>query len=103
MLFKRPLGYSLRSGVFGLCSLGILWGVTAVLTPALPSYADTPIGKKTSLTFPDVAPILHLNCVVCHRPGGMAPFPLLNYADVKKRSRQIAQVTHSRYMPPWHA
>ena len=31
----------------------------------------------------------------------MVPFALLDYADVRKRVGQIAQVTKSRYMPPW--
>ena len=31
----------------------------------------------------------------------MVPFALLDYADVRKRDRQIAQVTKSRFMPPW--
>jgi Flp pilus assembly protein TadD/mono/diheme cytochrome c family protein len=49
----------------------------------------------------DVAPIVFGNCAVCHRPGGSAPFSLLQYSDVTKHGRQIAQVTKSRYMPPW--
>jgi tetratricopeptide (TPR) repeat protein len=54
------------------------------------------------LTFAhDVAPIIYRNCAPCHRPGEAAPFPLLSYQDVRKRASQIAQVTKSRYMPPW--
>jgi hypothetical protein len=49
----------------------------------------------------DIAPIVYDNCVTCHRPGEVAPFPLINYADVKKRAEQIADVTGDRYMPPW--
>jgi Flp pilus assembly protein TadD/mono/diheme cytochrome c family protein len=49
----------------------------------------------------DVAPILFRNCAVCHRPNESAPFSLLSYADARKRARQIARVTGSRYMPPW--
>jgi hypothetical protein len=49
----------------------------------------------------DVAPILFKNCVSCHRTGEVAPFPLLTYADAAKRASLIAQVTASRYMPPW--
>lgn len=50
-----------------------------------------------------VAPILFKNCAGCHRPGEVGPFPLLTYADAKKRVRQILDVTESRHMPPWHA
>lgn len=51
----------------------------------------------------NIAPIVYDNCVTCHRPGEAAPFPLISYEDVKKRSALIVTVTKSRYMPPWHA
>jgi hypothetical protein len=40
-------------------------------------------------------------CATCHRPGQAAPFSLLTYEDVRKRSKQIAEVVSKRYMPPW--
>ena len=49
----------------------------------------------------DIAPILYKNCVPCHRSGEVAPFPLVTYAETAKRASLIAQVTASRYMPPW--
>ena len=49
----------------------------------------------------DVAPILYKHCAVCHHPGQVAPFALLTYADASRRARLIADVTTSRYMPPW--
>ena len=49
----------------------------------------------------DVAPILYRECAGCHRPGGVAPFPLLTYQDAQKRARLIATVTARHYMPPW--
>ena len=51
----------------------------------------------------DVAPIIFNNCASCHRPGEVAPFSLLSYADAKKRAKQIALVTESKLMPPWKA
>jgi hypothetical protein len=54
------------------------------------------------LTFThDIAPILYKHCAGCHHPGEVAPFSLLTYADVAKRAALIADVTGSRYMPPW--
>ena len=50
-----------------------------------------------------IAPILFQNCTRCHRPGEAAPFSFLNFEDAKKRARLIADVTQSRFMPPWHA
>lgn len=49
----------------------------------------------------DVAPVLHARCVECHRPGQVAPFPLLTYPDARRRARQIADVVGRRVMPPW--
>lgn len=49
----------------------------------------------------DVAPILFANCVTCHRPGEVAPFSLLTYADAHKRATKIAEQTQARHMPPW--
>src|SRR5260370_30015613 len=58
--------------------------------------------SATAPTFShDVAPILYSRCVSCHRDGGVAPFPLVTYADAAKRARLIATVTANRYMPPW--
>jgi len=49
----------------------------------------------------DVAPILFQNCSTCHRPRLSAPFSLLSYADARKHSAEIVDVTQRRYMPPW--
>jgi Tfp pilus assembly protein PilF len=49
----------------------------------------------------DIAPVVFKYCSPCHRPGESGPFPLLTYEDVKKHARQIADVTHRRFMPPW--
>jgi hypothetical protein len=51
----------------------------------------------------DVVPILQKNCQECHRPGQVAPFALLDYAQARKRADDIAAVTEQRTMPPWHA
>jgi Flp pilus assembly protein TadD len=49
----------------------------------------------------DVAPIVFEHCAPCHHAGGIGPFPLLTYSDVRKHASQIGTVTASRYMPPW--
>src|SRR6202046_959004 len=51
----------------------------------------------------DIAPILYANCATCHRPGEVAPFPLLNYQDASKRAALIAGAVSGRFMPPWKA
>jgi tetratricopeptide (TPR) repeat protein len=49
----------------------------------------------------DVAPIVFANCAPCHRPGEVAPFPLLSYADAAKHADGMAAETRKRHMPPW--
>jgi len=51
----------------------------------------------------DIAPILYQNCATCHRPGEVAPFSLLTYADAAKKVALLATVTQTRIMPPWKA
>src|SRR2546423_2659066 len=51
----------------------------------------------------DIAPILYQHCATCHRPGQVAPFPLLEYRDAAKRAGLIATVTAKHLMPPWKA
>jgi hypothetical protein len=51
----------------------------------------------------DIAPIIYHNCSPCHRSGEAAPFSLLSYEDVSKKSATIAKVTTKRLMPPWKA
>ena len=64
-------------------------------------YGPRPVG---TLTFnKDIAPIVFKNCAGCHREGQTAPFTLLSYGEVKKRAKQITEVTGDRVMPPWHA
>lgn len=60
--------------------------------------------QAQTLTFhDDIAPIIHQHCTPCHQQGGVAPFSLITYEDVSKRGKFVAQLTQSRYMPPWKA
>ncbi|MBI1375347.1 MAG: hypothetical protein GC159_21730 [Phycisphaera sp.] len=49
----------------------------------------------------DVAPIIFDKCTGCHRPDQAAPFSLITYDDVSRRSRTISRVLDRGYMPPW--
>jgi tetratricopeptide (TPR) repeat protein len=54
------------------------------------------------LTFTrDVAPIVFSKCAPCHRPGAVAPFSLLSYADAVKHADGMAEETRKHHMPPW--
>jgi peroxiredoxin len=50
-----------------------------------------------------IAPILYANCTECHRPGEVAPFPLVGYEDASKRADWLAEVVQTGLMPPWRA
>jgi peroxiredoxin len=50
-----------------------------------------------------VATIVQRRCQECHRPGEIAPFPLMTYEDVKKRAGRIREAVLEQRMPPWHA
>jgi hypothetical protein len=79
-----------------LLLLPLLLGALAPL-----ASAKAPAREKGPTFNRDVAPIVFGQCVVCHHPGGMGPFSLTTYAEVKKRAKLIARVTASRFMPPW--
>lgn len=56
------------------------------------------------ITFSEhIAPVIYENCTPCHRTDGIAPFQLLHYSDLKKKSKTIRYVVSRRIMPPWPA
>ncbi len=83
----------LRRGAFvaGLCATLII-GVSA-RGPAEPKITFTR----------DVAPIFYTRCVECHRPGEIAPMPLLTYDDARPWAKSIKEKVVGRAMPPWPA
>ena len=60
-------------------------------------------GEKSVTFSKDIAPIIFENCTTCHRPGQIGPFSLTDYKSVKRRAKQIVEVTEDHTMPPWHA
>jgi tetratricopeptide (TPR) repeat protein/mono/diheme cytochrome c family protein len=74
----------------------------SLLTLLLGCGRGTAIAQDRTITFAkDIAPLIFTHCAQCHHPGGDAPFSLLKYTDVRQRASLIAQVTASRFMPPW--
>ncbi len=80
--------------------LGVL-GAAVVFLAASVSAAEPPTSAPTFTK--DVAPILYDNCVVCHRPGEVAPMSLITYRDARPWGRAIKEKVTTREMPPWHA
>jgi peroxiredoxin len=48
-----------------------------------------------------VAPIVHANCVQCHRAGQIGPMPLTDYAHASAFATEIRNAVVARRMPPW--
>ncbi len=75
-----------------VAGLAVAGGVAALARPA---------GDRAPTYCREVARILAANCQTCHRPGDVAPFPLLSYADTAPWAARIAEQTGARRMPPW--
>ncbi len=76
-------------------------GAVLVVTGAIWLAAKIVPSWRTPTFSRDIAPLVASNCTTCHRQGGAGPFPLRTYAQVKRRARQIVDVTSSHFMPPW--
>ena len=104
-------GGGLVRGVFAvtLLAFGVAAPVGARSAAAIPEAGAPPAARAAPAaqeanapTFSDdIAPLIIEHCAPCHRPGEVGPFPLLTYDDARRRARQIAAVTASRFMPPW--
>ena len=91
----RGLGHSTIVLVVALC--GPAGNARTLQAATQPSASQTDVPTFST----DIAPIVFEHCAPCHRPGEVGPFPLLSYDDVRRRAAQIAEVTASRFMPPW--
>ena len=67
----------------------------------------TPTAQREAGSAPtynqDVASIIFDECVVCHRPGQIAPMSFMSYQEVRPWARAIKFRVAKREMPPWHA
>lgn len=85
---------------------GLLRHVAKVIFVLLsfPVVAQSPGEHASAPTFyKNILPILQRRCQVCHRPGEIAPFPLVTYAHTKAWAKLLPDAVASRKMPPWFA
>jgi hypothetical protein len=54
-------------------------------------------------TYNNIAPTLYKHCTECHRPGGGAPFSMLDYNSTKAWAFSMKQTLQDGEMPPWGA
>jgi hypothetical protein len=60
--------------------------------------------EKAAPTFyKDILPLLQDHCQSCHRPGEVAPMPLVTYQQTRAWASPIASSVQSGMMPPWFA
>ncbi len=50
-----------------------------------------------------IEPITRANCVSCHKPNDIGPFPLITYDEVARRGKMVEYVTKKKFMPIWKA
>ena len=59
-------------------------------------------GAGEAVTFNNqIVRLFRAHCQVCHHPGEVAPFSLMDYASAKPWALAIKQETAARRMPPW--
>ncbi len=81
-------------------SMMILLAATLVLAPGV--QASESNAGAPNVTFAEhIAPLIHGQCMSCHRPDQVGPFSLISYQDVRKRAGTIQAVVNAGYMPPW--
>jgi len=100
---------SLHNSIDRLASILQFWVLknswfTPVLLVFFLSSGITTLQAQTSTTWEkDIACIVHSHCGNCHGSGGIAPFPLSSYHQVKKQGIGVKLAVQSNHMPPWPA
>lgn len=60
-------------------------------------------GRPTPTWEKDLKPLVEARCAGCHTTGGIAPFELLSYEQVKALKDDVKSAVVSRQMPPYLA
>ena len=88
----------------GKIAVALAIGLTAFICAAWQSpHASQPSGKASPTFYKDILPILQDHCQVCHRPGEIAPMPLVTYEETRPWAPAIAHSVGMKMMPPWFA
>ena len=78
--------------------------VAATAAPGCVLDHETFDSAATTVTYHNrISRIVQMNCIECHRTGGVGPFPLDTYADVVAHAAMIRDVIERGTMPPWFA
>jgi Copper type II ascorbate-dependent monooxygenase, C-terminal domain len=82
--------------------LAVLAGATAAFAGKAASAGGAAVPSRPTF-YKDVLPILQSHCQGCHRPGQVAPMPLVTYEQTRPWAGVIAGAVQSKTMPPWFA
>ena len=103
---RRLYENSERTSVREESAVRLLATIVVIATATIFSFAysaPAPPPTSKSTFYKDVLPILQDHCQACHRPGGIAPMPLVTYQNARNSGAAIKQAVISKQMPPWFA
>jgi hypothetical protein len=86
--------------------LWVLFAAASLLSAEAWRMPRLAAGKETSAPptfYKDVLPILQDRCQSCHRPGEVAPMPLVTYEQTRPWAGAMAHAVETKLMPPWFA
>jgi len=79
-------------------------GVRFIVVAALCALSAAAATNSNAVTFDkQVLPIFQKRCQDCHRPGEVAPMPLITYQDARPWAKSIREAVLTKKMPPWFA
>lgn len=74
------------------------------LETARPATSPAPLSPPVALTYHNrISRLIQQNCLECHREGGVAPFSLATYEDVRAHAGMMRKQVARGAMPPWFA
>src|SRR6266852_2163250 len=82
------------ASILGMAGLAACFGSAAFQKPGAPPVPTF---------YKDVLPILQDHCQSCHRPGEVAPMPLVTYEETRPWAGAVARAVETKMMPPWFA
>ena len=65
--------------------------------------ASAPSAAATLTYHNRISRLIQQNCLECHRPGGVGPFSLATYDDVRSHAGMMRKQVTRGAMPPWFA
>jgi len=87
-----------RTALLLAMSLPLVGGLSGLAPQSRPAAS-----AKDVTYHGDIDKLVQEKCLPCHREGGVGPFKLDSYAEVKKRGAMLNRVMAEGIMPPWFA